>query len=470
MASRSPDLPLAARVLDVVATVGVLLALTVYVTGGFREWTPFGRVSITSWLRPLLVGLAAIAARHWWYPRPTIVSRVNAWRRRVAAVPGVRVALPIAIGSRLGVLLAGFFAVVLMGYRTDVPVPWRVYENEWLNLPARWDTGWYLAIATEGYRWEASSAAEQQNIAFFPVFPLLMRYLSLLVGREMMWTGVLISVTAFSAALVYQYRLGRDRLGEDAAAGGVALLACYPFALFFSAAYTEGLFLLMIVAAFYHFERNELWRAALWGLGAGLTRPNGSVLSVALFIMALRPLWPLPKGGLRAGDWARIADRVAVAAMPGIGMLLYSTYIFFLTGHPLQWAAQNAAWGRVYRGLDELVSERAAWIGDQGLYTYAATQTLDALQLAAVLLVAASVVPVWRRLGGPYAVLLIVNLVPPLLMGGLLSIGRVTSVLFPTFLWLGAAVPAAHRPAWLAVFAMLQAICAALFFTWRPLF
>jgi hypothetical protein len=48
--------------------------------------------------------------------------------------------------------------------------------------------------------------------------------------------------------------------------------------------------------------------------------------------------------------------------------------------------------------------------------------------------------------------------------------GRVTSVLFPVFLWLGAAVPPRQRVAWLVGFSMMQAVCAVAFFTWRPLY
>ena len=136
----------------------------------------------------------------------------------------------------------------------------------------------------------------------------------------------------------------------------------------------------------------------------------------------------------------------------------------------MQWAAQNAAWGRVYRGLDALVSDQALRIGEHGLYAYAATRTTDAMQLVAVLFVLATVWPVYRRIGLPYAVMILVNILPPLMMGGLMSMGRVTAVLFPTFLWLGLAIPPTHRPMWIAVFAMLQAVCAGLFFTWRPLF
>jgi hypothetical protein len=230
-----------------------------------------------------------------------------------------------------------------------------------------------------------------------------------------------------------------------------------------------------MIGACYHFERNELWKASVRGLLAGLTRPNGCLLSIVLGLIAVRPLWPADGSRWRPafppeGGWPRLADRLAAAAAPGIGMLIYSTYIFFLTGNPLQWAAQNAAWGRVYRGLGALVSQQSQTIGEHGLYNYAATRTLDAVQLIAVLFVLATVWPIARRVGVPYAAMILVNLVTPLLMGGLLSMGRVTSVLFPLFIWLSTVIPSRHRSSWLAGFAMLQALLAAVFFTWRPLY
>ena len=42
------------------------------------------------------------------------------------------------------------------------------------------------------------------------------------------------------------------------------MLAAYPFALFFGALYTESLFLLAAVGAFYHFRRRE------FGAGGGV--------------------------------------------------------------------------------------------------------------------------------------------------------------------------------------------------------
>ena len=227
----------------------------------------------------------------------------------------------------------------------------------------------------------------------------------------------------------------------------VALLATYPFAVFFSAAYTEGLFLLTLVGAVYHFA-DELWRAAVWGLACGLTRPNGCFLSVVLGADGARAVWdaarwrailPPPSGWQcdRAGGCSRRRRRARHAA--------FSAYIYQLTGNPFQWAAQNVAWGRVYRGLDSLVSDRIDFIANNGLYAYASTQThrlllsaRGAVRAGGGLAGLSPLRPALRR-ADPDHVL------PPMAAGGLLSMGRVTSVLFPAFLWMGAAVPARHR-------------------------
>ncbi len=49
----------------------------------------------------------------------------------------------------------------------------------WLHGWAQWDSGWYSAIAGGGYGY---IPGRQSTIAFFPAYPLAIRYLSALVG------------------------------------------------------------------------------------------------------------------------------------------------------------------------------------------------------------------------------------------------------------------------------------------------
>ena len=460
-------LPLWAKTLDGVAIATAILALSVAITGGFRITVFNSRISITEWWRPLVVLALILIVRHAALrreplPRRIAVATAGWWRSATT-----RAVLPIHLASRLGVLAVGFLAVILIGFPPEAQNRWRIYSNDLLDLPSRWDTGWYLGIATTGYSYASDSTGQyQQNIAFFPAFPMAMRALSPLFGRHTLWTGVVISIAAFYFALVYLLRLARSELGnEDQAVAAVALLATYPFAVFFSAAYTEGLFLLTLVGAVYHFRQNELWRAAFWGFLCGLTRPPGCFLSVVLALMAIAPAWKTPEFRV-----AHLVPKLLAAAAPGLGMLAFSAFIYQLTGNAFQWTMQNAAWGRVYRSLDSVVADRVALIANEGFYTYASTQTIDLFYVLAVLLCLGAVWPVYRRFGLPYAVLIILNLLPPMSAGGMLSMGRVTSVLFPVFLWLGAAIPARHRTAWIASFALLQGFVAVMFFTWRPLF
>jgi hypothetical protein len=458
------------RAIDALSIVVLGVAMSVVLFGGFRVMVAGTRLSVTDWWRPALWATLLVAGRHWAYRHDPVWRRVGdglaGWWRS----PDTRAILPIHLATRLGVLAVGFLAVVLVGFPTAEPPPLRIYNNALLDLPARWDAGWYLAVASEGYRWSPENVEGQQNIAFFPAFPLTIRYASVILGRQPLWAGVLISFVAFFWALRYLLRLAREHLGdEDRANTTVVLLASYPFALFFSAPYTEALFLLAMVAAVYHFRRSELWPAAGWGLLAGLTRPNGAFLSVVLGLMVLEEAWRAWRSGVPF-RWVEHLDRLATAAAPGMGMLFYSTFILFLTGAPFQWALQNAAWGRTYRPLDTLITDRVEYIRFHGLYGYAATQPLDMFYLASVVFILLAVWPVYRRFGLPYAVLLLVNLLPPMMAGGLLSIGRVTSTLFPAFLWLGAALPARHRTPCAVAFAVLQGFAAVMFFTWRPLY
>jgi hypothetical protein len=57
-----------------------------------------------------------------------------------------------------------------------------------------------------------------------------------------------------------------------------------------------------------------------------------------------------------------------------------------------------------------------------------------------------------------------------LLFGGLTSLARFSSVLFPLFLWLSGAIRGPWRSFVLVSFASVQIVTAALFYTWRPMF
>ena len=67
-----------------------------------------------------------------------------------------------------------------------------------------------------------------------------------------------------------------------------------------------------------------------------------------------------------------------------------------LTGSPFAWAAGHAAWGRHYRGLGVLFTERYDYIANAGFYAYVRDLPTDVLNALGVIFVLVSVWPVWR--------------------------------------------------------------------------
>lgn len=455
----------------------LVLAAWIILTGGGVTIVLGQLVTVHSPGRVLFLAAAVAAIRHAAAPRPSLIDHLRSVPTTLAARPDLRVALTAWILTRPAVLLVAFFAVVTIGF--PPAVGFRLSPDPLFNLPARFDAGWYGDIALYGYRWDGTFQ-RQRNIAFFPALPMLIRAAGPIGGirtpgvprdRRMgraLWIGVAISLGAFFWALHYLARLGRDLVGPEAAASAVFLLAAYPFAVFFSAPYSEALFLLTAVAAFFHYRREQWLAASAWGLIAGLTRPNGCLLSIALAVLALQQM----RAGFRTAGgpvWRPALLRLGVAAAPGVGMLLFTAYLYSKTGVWFAWARSHGAWGRSFQGLEPL-SRVYEWLTTESLVHIVTNVPYDTLNTAALLFAAALVVPVFRRLGPAYGVFVLLNMVPPFLAGGVLSMGRLTSTLFPLFLALATLVPARTVAGWTATFGVLQGLAAVLFFTWRELF
>jgi hypothetical protein len=368
------------------------------------------------------------------------------------------------------VLLAGYVAVATIGF--DVEPHWRALNNDWLDLYARWDSGWYFTIASVGYP-DHFNPQRMNALAFFPGLPLLMRGTGTLLDLNLWTAGIVLVVCGFLLGLTYLYRLAVLDLPPDQARASLMFLAFYPFAFCYSAVLTESLFLLAAVAAFYHFRQGQLVVAGCFGLVVGLLRPNGFLLAGPLALLALVPFarsrgW-LPGAPPATGlGWPRLTAQLAAASVPIAGMVAYAAYVNSVTGNPFAWAQAQQAWGRAAAEGWNVLEARSALIASQGFSAYTRSYSVEIIEAAAAFFALAAVWPITRRFGLAYGLLVAMAVLPPLISMGSVSLGRYTAPLFPIFLWLGAAVPAERRPYWYAMFAAGQALLAALFFTWRP--
>ena len=220
-------------------------------------------------------------------PRAQAQSRLRATPRRFAP--------PCAwlVSTRAAVLLVAIFAALSFGpasgglarenaAKFDDPTLTHGLAEPLLAPLARWDSVWYLRIADSGYGESAPRAA------FFPLYPLLVRALATPFGASegaLLVAAYAVSLAAFLAALVLLYRLTELELGRRLARPTLLLLAVFPAALYFGAPYSESLFLLLAVGAFYAARTGSwAWAGACAGL-ASATRSAGLLLLIPLAML-----------------------------------------------------------------------------------------------------------------------------------------------------------------------------------------
>ncbi len=148
----------------------------------------------------------------------------------------------------------------------------------------RWDTVWYLKIAAFGY------SPRDGTLAYMPLYPWLVRGLGALTGNHLL-AALLISNLACLLALLlfYEVALGEVR-NKEVVLWGTFFLVSFPSAFFLFTAYTDSLFLALVLAAWLSARRANWLAAGLLAALATLCRLQGALMSVVLLWMFLAPM------------------------------------------------------------------------------------------------------------------------------------------------------------------------------------
>ena len=399
--------------------------------------------------------------------------------------------------SRLIVLAAGVYGTLQIGiapgYRQYDPynltAPSSYLGNLILGPFARWDSVWYLRIAAHGY------ANRTQRTAFFPLYPLLI-HIGHWVVRSYILSGILVSLLSFAIALYFLYKLTAIDFGKEVASVAVALLAFFPFSLFFSAIYTESLFLALSVAATY-FARTGRWGvAAVLSAFAAATRNTGVLLLVPLILMFLygpRESTAVISGWVQDQGWRRWLPRYRptrkllwMLVIP-LGLLAYLGYLWAAFGSPFTTLHVQGIWNRSTVGpilgivdgvVDALDGVRQVIHGPGQLFIAPGGATpffntaIDLALFAFFLLGVAACIGAIRRLPLAYwmyaLVSLLVPISTPVIRVPFNSLPRFELVMFPLFIW-GADYLIRKRAVYIGIgmLASTLGLFTMLFATWR---
>jgi Mannosyltransferase (PIG-V) len=366
---------------------------------------------------------------------------------RAAGLTLVWTRLAVAVIAIATAAIAGTHAGNALSF--DAPAlthPFGGAVNALFSPLARWDAVWYLEIARSGYGGPST--------AFFPLYPLVVRALA--PGGSpgaLLVMSYVVSLAALAGALYLMHRLVALELGEQVARVAVPMLALFPGALWLGAPYSESLFLLLSVGAFYAARTGRWACAGTCAALASATRSAGVVLVVPLLV-----LW------WQSGPRRRVRDLLWIALAPA-GLVAYTVYLALELGDGFAYLHLQEVWFRSFAGPFGAVPDGAvaAWDGLRQLlsgsrshvyFTAAGGDPFSVawhnLELFGFLIFAVvAAVGVLRRLPRAYGAYTVAALALPLSFPvgpqPLMSLPRFLAVLFPLFMWLAVACRTPRR-------------------------
>lgn len=421
-----------ANALDAVIAAYGVTALSVVTLGGFD----LGFVSATHAAKPILVLILLVPTRAALGCDTWVTMRAAAFATRVSrtwvslsvpsAVQDVVVALIVTrVATWAIVFVTNILVVPKIQRPYSVPLPWEKFAETF----AIWDSGWYFDIANRGYFFSPDG---QSSIAFFPLYPVLVRLCAAPFGGSpsAIWiAAIAVSWIAFFSALVALHQLTERLVGtREAARRTVFYIAVFPFSIYFTRVHTEALFLLLTVLCVRAGFDSRWLRAGVLGGLAALTRPNGILIGVPLLMLAFAGR---PSLGM-------LSRRLAALAPIPLALAGYSTYVYALSGNPLAWLDAQRHWGYSISRLPyrHLLSGLSA-IEQEGIYAWLLrydTAPFDFFYVTVALIFVTLVPAIVRRFGLGLGLYVLISLLIPLSGNALVGIGRYASVLFPAFM------------------------------------
>src|SRR5262245_5653268 len=299
--------------------------------------------------------------------------------------------------------------------------------GNWLQ----WDAWWYVAIAEHGYTYRPK---HMSGVAFFPVYPLVVRALAATLPGGVPVMALLVSIVCGLATLLLFHRWCAARLGPGAALLAVGVLAFYPYAWFlYGTAYSDALYLVLVLSAFLALEGDRPILAGLIGAFATATRPTGVVLVIGLVAVALDRRGRL--GGTSVRSRFRRSD--AGILLSAAGLAIWCTWLAIRFGNAFAFIETEGARG---------------WNQGPGPHTWFKLTFFDHIRqsppsvwiplvVQAVMCLAfiAAVPAVARRFGRGYAIYVLATaVVPAISTSDFMGVGRYLLPAFPVFALLAA--------------------------------
>jgi len=202
-----------------------------------------------------------------------------------------------------------------------------------------WDGEWFLRIVHHGYPAHLPTVAGHvaaNPTAFFPLFPLIVRVVSL-TGLSAGVAALLVSAATGASAVYAVGLLARRLRGDDAGYRAALLFAVFPGTFAFSLAYSEGIVVTCVALGLVALlDRRWLLAGAL-----GAVATAASPVALAFVVSCA---WCAGRAVVRDRQWRAL---VAPVLAP-LGFVAFMGYLWAHTGHLEAWRLTERGGWRSY--------------------------------------------------------------------------------------------------------------------------
>ncbi len=327
-----------------------------------------------------------------------------------------------------------------------ISLPYRHVTVPWLNFDGRN----YLKIADDGY--DPRYLIDLR--VFFPLYPLLVRGLSLNFLLNPVIVGLGISLIAFvGAVLVFNVNMINDKIEKERRLRTVLALLSFPTSFFFASFYTESLFLLLVLLTFYYLHKKNFIGASLVTALATATRITGLALIIPLVWEAIQHYKKTRK----------ISWSVFIGPT---GVFLYALYIQLFGGGAISIISSQKNWNKPLGVFGPLVALKDGFL--KFLYGSAVTKgdffgrSMEILEFVFAVLLLFFILYSYKKVKMTYWLYMLASVVPIFFSGVLSSVHRYMAVLFPIYIVIGSLPKKYYYPA-IAISLLLLAYMSSLF-------
>lgn len=167
-------------------------------------------------------------------------------------------------------------------YETEMNISMR--ERQWTFPLLNYDGKRYLTLAKGGY----PTFDEWGNRAFFPVYPYLVRYFSMITSLDIVISGILLSIIFSIVGIISLYKYLKLEFSDNIAFRATILTLFFPTAFYFYLYYTESLFFTLSIIIFYLIKREKYYLASIFAAIICATRITGIFFVLYLLIVAVK--------------------------------------------------------------------------------------------------------------------------------------------------------------------------------------